>query len=240
MWSTITTITKKPKELMSRGGIPRETPELINNLDHKGVKKIVCGVHHSIVLTNTDKMYAFGKGSYGAMGTGNQDTVSYKNPAEVNFFEKNKVAVKDVVVGEWHSVFLTTDGSVYTCGYGGKSGILNRLFSKDMGALGHGDTDHQLLPRKIKYFADKKIKIDKIAAGRFHTVALSEEGDIYTWGRGHYGTLGTGESKPSSLPLLVESVKDFRKESPENVVTHIDSADSYTVAMTSILLCINF
>lgn len=36
----------------------------------------------------------------------------------------------------------------------------------------------------------KGVKVTKVACGTNHCVALSEEGDVYTWGFGGYGRLG--------------------------------------------------
>lgn len=39
-------------------------------------------------------------------------------------------------------------------------------------------------PVKHPFFADRKIKVKKVVCGRFHTIALTEEGQVYTWGQG--------------------------------------------------------
>lgn len=136
-------------------------------------------------------------------------------------------------MGERHSVFLTQDGNVFTCGYGGKSGFLARIIGEYSGALGHGDCEHRALPKRVSFFSKNNIKVAKIAAGRYHTVALTEEGDIYTWGRGAYGTLGNGKKSPSSVPVLLDDVKSYRKENPNNQIVSIDAADYFTAALTS-------
>jgi alpha-tubulin suppressor-like RCC1 family protein len=38
----------------------------------------------------------------------------------------------------------------------------------------------------------KKEKIVSLSLGSFHVLVLSEEGNIYTWGRNHKGQLGRG------------------------------------------------
>lgn len=151
----------------------------------------------------------------------------------MRFFEKSKTHIADIALGERHSVFLSREGELYTCGYGGKKGMLSAFFGESAGALGHGDSLHRAMPKKVGYFAKNGIKIKQIAAGRYHSVALSEEGDIYTWGRGAYGTLGTGKKSPSNTPAIIEDVKSYRKEDPNNEVIRIDAADYFTAALTS-------
>jgi len=37
--------------------------------------------------------------------------------------------------------------------------------------------------------------ITSIACGSFHTLALTENGDVLSWGCGYYGQLGLGNNK---------------------------------------------
>lgn len=75
----------------------------------------------------------------------------------------------DVALGEYHSVALTDDGSIYTWGYAGKTGFFNWMYSQEVGALGHGDKQHHFVPKKVEYFDKHNIKIKRIAAGLYHT-----------------------------------------------------------------------
>jgi len=43
-----------------------------------------------------------------------------------------------------------------------------------------------------------------IAAGNYHCVAVTEDQQLYTWGRGLYGVLGNGGNGESLVPLLNE------------------------------------
>jgi len=36
------------------------------------------------------------------------------------------------------------------------------------------------------------LKISKIAAGMYHSIAVTTKGDLYCWGRGEHGVLGLG------------------------------------------------
>ena len=54
------------------------------------------------------------------------------------------------------------------------------------GALGHGDKDNQPTPVVVDYLYDNGIKIRKLVSGCYFMHALSEDGDLYSWGRGEY------------------------------------------------------
>ena len=45
-----------------------------------------------------------------------------------------------------------------------------------------------------------------VACGGHHTVAVTSDGSVYAWGRNLYGQLGTGDTRNSSLPLLIEGL----------------------------------
>ena len=134
------------------------------------------------------------------LGHGNENNVKFNEPRLVKGLANKKVV--DIALGEYHSVALTEDGSVYTWGYGGKKGFFNWMYTQEIGALGHGDVEPTFTPKKVQWFVDNDIKIKSIAAGNYHSVAISENNDMYTWGRGLYGVLGNGSNAHALEPLL--------------------------------------
>ena len=112
----------------------------------------------------------------------------------MEYFANKKKRVKDVALGEYHTVVLTEDGEVYTWGYAGKTGFFNWMYTQEIGALGHGDKQHKFLPKKVEFFEKNNINVKSIYAGLYHTIALTEDDKVYTWGRGLYGVLGNGSN----------------------------------------------
>ncbi|KAF9983167.1 hypothetical protein BGZ65_002103, partial [Modicella reniformis] len=80
--------------------------------------------------------------------------------------------------GEGHVLALATDGTLYSWGSGRH------------GQLGHGDLVSEPLPKPIEYL--QGIRIVNAACGAAFSVALSEVGDIYTFGLNDHGQLGIG------------------------------------------------
>jgi len=107
-------------------------------------------------------------------------------------------------MGEYHTLVLGEDGSVWTWGYGGKQGMFNWMYNQEVGALGHGDKTPHFTPKKVEFFAENNIKITQIAAGNYHCVAIDDKNNMYNWGRGQYGVLGNGSNKESLVPHLNE------------------------------------
>lgn len=44
------------------------------------------------------------------------------------------------------------------------------------------------------------ITVKMVAAGAEHTVAITEDGDLYGWGWGHYGNLVFGDGRDLNIP----------------------------------------
>ena len=57
-----------------------------------------------------------------------------------------------------------------------------------VGALGHGDTEKQPVPKFIKGL--EGIKVTQVASGSKHSIALDADGNLYSWGLGEQGRLG--------------------------------------------------
>lgn len=99
-----------------------------------------------------------------------------------------------VAAGEAHTLALTGDGSVYSWGRG------------TFGRLGAGSVADRLFPAKIEFnSADtrKRVKIVELSAGAYHSLALSDDGSVWSWGHNTYGQLGVnGEN--SMVPSLVQ------------------------------------
>ena len=66
---------------------------------------------------------------------------------------------------------------------------------------GAGSTDAQELPAKVKFFGRMSVK--HISAGQYHSLALTEDGELYSWGLGRYGRLGQGHTDPRGEPQKV-------------------------------------
>ena len=101
----------------------------------------------------------------------------------------------DVSCGDFHTMALTDGGAVFTFGHG----VVHRL--------GHGGTNNELVPRRVEGLA--VVAIAGIEAGCDHSAAWTGTGELYTWGRGDFGTLGHGgeEDEPrrgNHLPAVKE------------------------------------
>ncbi|KAK9101089.1 hypothetical protein Scep_024519 [Stephania cephalantha] len=60
-------------------------------------------------------------------------------------------------------------------------------------------------------------KVISLAAGEAHTLALTGDGRVFSWGRGTFGRLGTGSEEDKILPELVNFDSSKRTENPRFV-----------------------
>jgi RCC1 and BTB domain-containing protein len=71
--------------------------------------------------------------------------------------------------------------------------------------LGLGDTSDQHRPVLVDALQERRVV--QIACGSGHTVVLTDDGEVYTWGRGDDGRLGHGDNGWKFVPRLVEELR---------------------------------
>ena len=97
-----------------------------------------------------------------------------KNLHPNKIFGLSKYIVRQISCGVFHSAAVTEDGYLFTWGGGGEH------YNK--GQLGHNSLDDIASPEPVKYFQDKPIF--RVECGEYHTMALTEDYEMYAWGSG--------------------------------------------------------
>lgn len=67
-----------------------------------------------------------------------------------------------------------------------------------MEQCGQGSTDDELSPTCVSSLLG--IRIEGVAAGLWHTVCTSSDGDVYAFGGNQFGQLGTGAEQAEVRP----------------------------------------
>ncbi len=117
-------------------------------------------------------------------GSGNDGL--YNKPIEAPVPD---IKFSQIECGKDFCLLLTTSGVLYSFG------------SNQFGQLGHGDTEPRTYPTVVKFFLDKKKKVEQISCGFKHSACKSNN-KIYTWGCNVNGQLGTGNLKHMYIPTL--------------------------------------
>jgi len=55
----------------------------------------------------------------------------------------------------------------------------------------------------------RPLKIQSLAAGKSHMLAVGGEGEVWSWGIGEFGRLGNGGAENQVQPLPVEVILDL-------------------------------
>ncbi|KAL3780295.1 hypothetical protein HJC23_001336 [Cyclotella cryptica] len=136
-------------------------------------------VAHSLLLTSAGRVLSFGTAQYGQLGHGYDAGKQLSDCLRPRYIDalKNERCVC-VAAGELHSGAVTIDGDVYTWGEG------------FCGQLGLGDRRPHLLPEQVTLGGLGDECVSNISCGCRHTLVVTEEGEVYSWGLGRFGVLG--------------------------------------------------
>ena len=178
------------------------------------VRQIAAGARHTGIVTDAGDLLMCGWGESGKLGLG--DEADRTTPTMVDRALFGHDAVLMVACGERHTAALTEGGVVYTCGRGLE------------GQLGHGDAENQRVPTRIPTAQFNNGRVVMLTAGKRHTVALSEEGHVFTWGHGGNGQLGQGSAEDLLSPRLLEPGR-FGGEK----MVFVAAGGDHTVAVTT-------
>ena len=138
-------------------------------------------------VTADGAVWSWGDGGRGQLGHG--DLQNQLLPKKIEALTGQRVVA--VSAGIRHSLARTADGTVWSWGDG------------EDGMLGHGDEQNQLLPKKVEAFADQRVVA--VSAGEDHSLAITADGAVWSWGDGGLGRLGHGEDLSNQLlPKKIE------------------------------------
>ncbi|PIA41295.1 hypothetical protein AQUCO_02300219v1 [Aquilegia coerulea] len=125
------------------------------------------------------------------------------------------VSCKQAATGLSFTAFLTRQGHVYTCG------------TNAHGQLGHGDNVDRPTPKIVE--ALKGVgHVVQIAAGPSYTLAVMDDGTVYSFGSGTNFCLGHGEQHNELQPRAIQ----FFKRRNIHVV-RVSAGDEHVVALDS-------
>jgi len=172
------------------------------------VTAISAGFAHSVALTSTGAVLAWGKNYNGNLGNGS--TTDSDVPVKVNLPTGTKVTA--IAAGAEHNLALTSTGAVLAWGYNA------------YGQLGNGGTGASDVPVNVSL--PTGTKVTAVAAGALHSLALTSTGTVLAWGYNVDGELGDGSTTNSDVPVKVNLP-------PGTKVTAVAAGGYYSLALTS-------
>jgi len=165
-------------------------PRLLYTLENTPAIEVCCGERHVAVLSRDGRVYTWGGNDLGQLGLGddNKRTAPTCVP-----FGPSKV-VKAIACGAEHMLAVSGEGEIFSWGRGaeGQLGYDEELFDEPFPD-----------PKRVQGIPSKAICV---AAGCYHSAAVTDQGEVFTWGDGSKGQLGHGTFATLLGPLPVEAL----------------------------------
>ena len=169
---------------------PINLSEKNNNIK---VKKVSCGNEHNLILTIENELYGFGSNDDGILCL-EDPKIKTEKLIKIPIPKNEKII--EISSGTVHNLILTSNGKIYSWGssQGGQLGLSEDLLKENY------------IKNKITYINKPKeiitlnSKIKKISCGEAHSLALTDNGLVYSWGFCSSGQLGLGFCEDSFEP----------------------------------------
>ncbi|WRX19967.1 Regulator of chromosome condensation [Theobroma cacao] len=176
----------------------RKYPKKVKELQTEFVKYVSCGAHCTAAIAGPREND--GTISRSRLWVWGQNQGSNLPHLFWGAFTPNMV-IRQVSCGAAHAVALSEEGLLQAWGY------------NEYGQLGRGITCEGLQrARMISAYAKfldeapELVKITQVSCGEYHTAAISEKGEVYTWGLGNMGQLGHSSLQSGDKELLPRRV----------------------------------
>ena len=175
----------------------------VNGTQGQTQPKVVGGSNHFVALKANGEVYSWGYNGYGQLGT--NDKINKTEPTQLFETIKNEKGedvqekvenVIDVAAGNYHTLILKKDGTVWTTG-------LNNY-----GQLGNGTNTNSSSLSKVKLNdqGDYLENVVAVSAGGLTSYALTTDGEVYSWGYNSYGQFGIDNTSASNYPVKMQKV----------------------------------
>ncbi|KAF2883463.1 hypothetical protein ILUMI_22705 [Ignelater luminosus] len=162
-------------------------------------------------VVGKNSVYVFGLNNYNQLGL--KGTAPQFSPKLSQDFSKHKW--KLICSAQHHTIAINEDGKTYAIG------------RKEYGRLGLGENcEDATILTEISALKDKNVI--NISCGSASSFAVTEEGELYGWGMGTVGQLGTGEDEDRFEPTLIKS-----KQLTDRQVFRVSSGGQHTVVLAS-------
>lgn len=136
-------------------------------------------VAHSLLLTSKGGVLSFGTAAYGALGHGYSAGKQLPDVLRPQYIDAlSHLHCTCVSAGELHSAVVTADGELFTFGDG------------FCGQLGQADKRPLLKPQIVEKGGLEDECVLSVSCGARHTLAVTEDGEVWSFGLGHFGVLG--------------------------------------------------
>ncbi|EFA79336.1 regulator of chromosome condensation domain-containing protein [Heterostelium album PN500] len=187
-------------------------PTRVISLSNVSVSSVACSTFHCTAISDAGVVYSWGYSGYGRLGVVELTVEQINNDEQVNIPTlltslSTKTRIQKAECGQYHTLFLTDDNQVYSCGSGDATGI----------DIENQDTPYLIEPTLIESLND----IVDIAAGYYHSLALNREGRCFVFGANYNGQFGNGNiDDGQSEPTMINALSDITIKSVYSGACH--------------------
>lgn len=166
-------------------------------------------IYSCYAVDATGKVWSWGYNSNGRLGDG---TITSRSTPVAVSLTTGMPTIRSISSTDGHVLALGADGTLWAWGYNG------------FGQLGNGNSSSSYVP----VFVSSGFSLGtKIAAGAYHSMLISQTGQVWTWGRNGNGQLGNGTITNSYTPVLCSAVTDW------NSLIFISAGKNHSLALKS-------
>lgn len=157
------------------------------------IKQVAVSCTHTMILSYDNELFTWGSNDHGQLGLG--DTSDRVTPQKVESLRGRNI--HSVGVGSGFSVICCDRGTILACG--------------DARLTGLGGQQDITRPTLLDDLLREHVS--ELVCGSEHCMVLTEEGELYVWGNGQDGRLGTGKTELVSTPTRIAAVDGIRVSS---------------------------
>ncbi|KAL3687750.1 hypothetical protein R1sor_014059 [Riccia sorocarpa] len=176
------------------------------------VLQVSANHNHVALVTRNGEVYTYGDNSSNCCGHGDIEGPIYQ-PTIVEALRG--IPCRQVSAGLSFTAAVTRDGVLYTWG------------SASHGQLGHGDTAEQSHPVRVDSLSEAGV-VRHVVTGASYTLAVMEDGKLYSFGYGNNFCLGHGGFGNELLPREVTSFDE-----DNTFIISVSAGDEHCVALDS-------
>eukprot|EP00977_Amphora_coffeiformis_P001392 scaffold287_cov173-Amphora_coffeaeformis.AAC.6 len=206
---------------LSEDGPSRSTPRRVEDLRSSFCVAVAAGARHSVALSRQGEVFVWGDNTAGQLGISRRNGTHKVQRVESLWNSTPPKFAIAVDASEQATLVLTVPTG---------SGLpVNTIYS-----WGHGNH----VPSRVVFdskSSSRAVNPVAIACARYHNVAISSDGLVYTWGL-HADSLGVQQrSKKSPTMSMISSPQIVRGMLPENgggLAVAVSASENHTAVLT--------
>lgn len=208
--STVSYLGRTAKRTISR-------PTLLehSNISGKTFTKVAAAGERTFLLSDEGKVYAFGSGVNGTLGTG--DSLNIHVPTLI---DHSNIGSKKIVDIKTTSATFTSSNTISHTLLLAEDGTLFVFGSNSNGQLGLGDFVDRSIPTEISHANLSGKTISKIAVGAQNSMVITNNGTVFIWGRGGNGEMGYGNTNTLNVPTEATHLTALNKTFIDGDIGH--------------------